>query len=188
MSAGASPPTITSDPRTGRRATRGDDGQVMLLILAFSVVLLLLVTTIAAATAVHLQRARLASLADAAALDAADALSPTVYYAPGSAGRGEKPKPKPSDDEGKVPLSEAEVRASVAAYLAAAPETGAMDDVAIGSPTRAVDRTTAEVTLTATARIPLVTTITAGWLGRIHLVVTSRAQARTPVDQPPTVP
>lgn len=170
----------------------------MLLILAYSVVLMLLVTTIACATSVHLQRARLASLADAAALDAADALSPTVYYGPRGreegAGAPDKPqeqqgkKAPSSKDTGRVPLSEAEVRASVAAYLAAAPETGAMDDVGIGAPTRAVDTTTAEVTLTATAKIPIVTAITGGWLGKIHLRVTSRAQARTPVDQPQAAP
>lgn len=154
----------------------------MLLILAYSVVLILLVTTILCATSVHLQRARLASLTDAAALDAADALSPSVYYGrsqgePNRGGASGQPKP----DAGKVPLSEAEVRASVASYLAVAPEAASLDDIGIGSPTRAVDTTTAEVTLTSTARIPIVTTITGGWLGKIRLRVTSRAQARTPV-------
>ena len=55
-----------------RAAARGEDeGQVMLLSLCFAVLCLLLVTVVASATSVHLERKRLAALADSLAIAAA---------------------------------------------------------------------------------------------------------------------
>lgn len=156
--------------------TDDDSGQVMLLILVYSLLLFLLVTSIATATSVHLQRTRLASLADAAALDAADALSPTRYFDP------ERKAARPST--GQVPLDDVGVQESVRVYLRSAPDARRLTGVSVGQPTGVVDATTAEVTLTAQARIPVVTVLTAGWLGRIELRVTARAQARSPGQEP----
>ncbi|MFN8077246.1 MAG: hypothetical protein U0Q15_17745 [Kineosporiaceae bacterium] len=157
-----------------------DAGRIMLLVLVYSLVLFLLVTAIATATSVHLQRTRLASLADAAALDAADALSPTRYYA--------TDRPAPVVGRGQVPLDDARVRDSAAAYLRTAPDAARLDGVVVGAPTRAVAAGTAEVTLVARARVPIVTVVTAGLVDRIDLRVTSRAQARRPVEDPQALP
>lgn len=152
-----------------------DSGQVMLLVLGYVVVALLLVTVVAGATSVHLTRHRLAGLADGAALDAADALDTTAFYAAGANASPDAP----------VPLTDASVRASVTAYLAdytaatagtrrgtavAAPEVGA----ATGSP----DGVTAEVTLTTVARLPLVSLVLRPWTDGVRVTVSARARAR----------
>jgi hypothetical protein len=64
-----------------RSRPRGDEGTVMLLSLGFAVLAMMLVLVVTAATQVHLERLRLARLADELALDAADALDAEAYYA-----------------------------------------------------------------------------------------------------------
>jgi hypothetical protein len=99
---------------------RDDEGSVMLLTLGFVVVSLLLVLVVTAATQVHLQRMRLARVADELAIDAADALDVAGYYA------GELPEP---GEEGVVALSNTALGAIVderlphAAARADLPET-----------------------------------------------------------------
>lgn len=150
--------------------SRDDAGQVSLLLVGYAVLALAVVFTGAAATAVHLARHRLLAVADAAALDAADALDEQRFYvALQGAGAPDRP----------VALSDDSVRASVgdylAAYLAAGPVPG-LDGVVVGAPTGSADGSTAEVTLTTAVRPPLLPV----WIDGdgITVTVTARARAR----------
>lgn len=152
--------------RTGRVRGRvdGDDGQVMILALAFGLLAILLVTVVVSATAVHLERKRLLALADLAALEAADAVDPARYYG------------APGPQDVLLPLTEEDVRASVEEYLSTAPAAVAFEDLEIVRATTE-DGRTAVVTLRAVARLPLLSVATAGWSDGVELVVTSRARA-----------
>lgn len=67
------------------RRPRGDDGQLLILIAFFGVVLILFVAVVVDASAAFLARCGLASQADGAALDAAQSVDLTAFYA-GQAG------------------------------------------------------------------------------------------------------
>lgn len=151
-----------------RPARRDDAGQVMLLVLGYAVLALLLVTVVAAATSVHLTRHRLVGLADGAALDAADAIDLGRFYARG--GR--------VDEAGPVPLSDASVRAAVRDHLAAAAPGQPFPAPVVGPGTGSPDGVTAQVTLTTTARIPVVSSVLRGWADGVRVTVTARARAR----------
>ncbi len=150
-------------PRAARRrAPRGDDGQIMLLSIAYGMLALLLVSVIVSATAVHLQRKELLALADLAALEAADALDTDANYADAA-----DPLPHLTSDG---------VRASVEAYLAEAPDAQRFTDLTVVEATTP-DGRTARVTLRAVAHVPLVDVVTAAWSHGLELRVTSRARA-----------
>lgn len=143
-------------------ARRDDDGQIMLLSIAYGVLALLLVSVVASATAVHLQRKELLALADLAVLEAADALDVDRYY---------------TDGTGPLPhLTSGGVRASVEAFLAGAPEAQRFTDLTVVE-AATTDGRTARVTLRAVARVPLVDVVTAAWSDGIGLRVTSQARA-----------
>ncbi len=116
---------------------RGDDGQVTILVIGFVVVALALVAVVVSATQVHLERTRLAALADLAALDAAGRVSDEAYFAPSggaasdgqvsSRSRGENSAAGADGrDEGAsgaaLALSDDEVATTVDAYLTAHPD------------------------------------------------------------------
>ncbi len=136
----------------------------MLLLLVYALIGVVLVTVVASASAVHLQRKRLLALADAAALDAADALDDRAFYAPSGVAPGDG-----------VPISDASVRRSVQTYLVARGPAG-LNQVTIAQPTGTPDGATAEVTLASVADVPLVSVVLAGWGGGIPLRATSRAR------------
>jgi hypothetical protein len=121
---------------------------------------------VVSATAVHLQRNRLIALADAAALDAADSLEASEFYRDGAV-----------DDRSVVPLSDAGVQASAQRYLSDSAATEGIEGVALGAPTGSPDGRTAEVTLQARARLPLVSVVIAAWSDGVPLRVTARARA-----------
>jgi hypothetical protein len=153
--------------RRGR--PREDDGQITVLVLGYALVVLALVFTAASATAVHLARHRLMTLADGAALDAADALDRRRFYAElGGAG--------PGPDQ-VVALTAESVRTSVTGYLAAAPVDAGPGDVAMGEPTDSPDGFTAQVTLVTRTRLPLMPAFL-GDHAEITVRVTARARAR----------
>ncbi len=139
-----------------------DDGQVLLLSLAFGVLALLLVTAVVSASGIHLERKRLLALADLAALSAADALDEQAYFSR-----------EPGGD--LVLLGEEEIAAEVEDYLAdAAPASGLADLTLVHAGT---DGRTVTVTLRSVARPALVSWVTAPWSDGIELVVTSSARA-----------
>lgn len=155
---------------SGPRGLRGDAGQILLLSLGFALVALLLVVVVVDATAVHLARNRLTALADGAALDAADALDSVAFYrdgaAPGPAGRG------------ALPVSDATVRQSVADHLRVAPAADRFSALGVTTPTGSPDGITAEVTLEAVARLPLLAGAVAAWSGGVPIRVTARASSQ----------
>ena len=168
---------------------RDDEGQILPLVAGFVAIALLLVLVVVDITALHLQREELHALADAAALDAADALDEETFYGTGAsndAGAGSKlDGTRGAAGTGKgvdrrerpVPLSDASVRSSVRTFLRDQPAQGGLI-AEIGLPTGAPDEVTAEVTLTGRARIPLLGLVVRRWAGGVPLKETSRASAR----------
>jgi uncharacterized membrane protein len=153
----------------------GDDaGRIALLVLVDVLVAAALIAVVTSATAVHLARHRLQAVADAAALDAADALDRDRFYTRG-AGSADAP----------VPLTDTTVRDAVQAYLAAADAASRFADLAMAPPTGTADGTAAEVTLVATAPVPLLGGLLAGWSDGIRVTVTARARARSPAPTQP---
>lgn len=151
----------------------GDEGQILLLVIAYAVIALLLVTVIAGISSVYLQRKGLQSLADAAAADAADAASRPDYFAAVQAGIRLR----------AVPLTDQSVRDAAAGYLGVAGQAGAapgLGDVAIvTSDTGTDDGVTAVVVVTGTAHLPVVSSVLDTWGGGIGL--RAGAQARAPL-------
>jgi uncharacterized membrane protein len=149
---------------TGRLPKRSDDsGQVLLLIIAYTAIALALVTVVIGASAVHLERKQLLAVADAAALDAADALETAELY-----GRGAEP--------GSVPLSSRSVRASVQDYVTSVGAPATFSDFAVAASTGSPDGHTAEVTLVARARLPIVSAVLGDYAGGVPLHVTARGR------------
>lgn len=154
--------TQTSRRRPDRRA---DDGQVMLLAIAYGVLALLLVTAVVSATAVHLERKRLLATADLAALAAADAVDPARFYAA-----------TPSGSDPLVELTPTSVRAAVSEHLATSPEAGRLTGLTVVEATTE-DGRTARVTLRSLAQVPLISWVTAPWSDGITLQVSTTARA-----------
>lgn len=127
-----------------RAAAGRDDGQVTVLVIGFVVVALALVAVVTSAAQVHLERTRLAALADLAALAAAERVSDEAYFAPSTGGRGTIGAPTATDGgaaatedgpaatEGagaggaRLGPSDDEVAAVVAAYLRDHPDPSAL--------------------------------------------------------------
>lgn len=153
---------------------RSDSGQIMLLSLAFALIALSLVLVIASASAVHIERKQLLALADAAALDAADAIDLDLFYEGGASATDGQFDEQPAVS---VPLSDSGVRDSVAGHLASAPSAAGLSGLTILEPTGSPDGSTAQVTLGAVARPPLIPWVLVGWSDGIALRVTASARA-----------
>lgn len=145
---------------TARRA-RGDEGQVTILVIGFMVVALALITVVVAATSLHLERTRLAALADLAALDAADVVSDAAYFG----------------GDGEPPLWDEDVAATVEAYLAAHPDTAARWDGLTVLSATAPDARTAQVRLGAVVRPAWVSWVLAPFTDGIAIEASSSARA-----------
>ena len=143
-----------------------DDGQVLVLVLVYFLVTVSLVAVVASASAVHLERKRLLALADAAALDAANALDAGVFYRHGAQpGTG-------------VPLTDASVRASVEEYVEAAGARERFTGFAVAAGTGTSDGRTAHVTFVARARPPLVAPMLTAFADGVPLRVSTTARTR----------
>lgn len=145
-----------------------ESGQIILLTTAFIAFALLLITVVVSVTGVHLDRKRLFDAADVAALGAADSMAPDSFYG------GELVDPV----EGAVlVLSDAEVRTSVEAFLAAHPElTEGLHDVTVVDASTP-DGRTAQVRLAAHSRPVLVSWVTRLWSDGIVVRAESSARA-----------
>jgi Putative Flp pilus-assembly TadE/G-like len=114
-----------------------EDGQVMVLIIGYVLLTLLLVTVVAAVSSVYLAQKRLLSIADGAALAAAD--SYTLQQVSSAAGA-----------PGTV-LTREQVRAAVAAYLQRNDAVSDLRGVGIDAGTGTMDGRSAQVSLSAVA-------------------------------------
>ncbi|HET8614347.1 MAG TPA: pilus assembly protein TadG-related protein [Actinomycetales bacterium] len=150
-----------------------DDGQVLLLTLVYSVVAFSLVTVVVDATAVHLARTQLLDTADAAALDAADAVDLIGTYA----ATAESPQ---ADDARRTPLvlADATVREEVRAYLRDYRAPGRLDAVVVSAGTGSPDGQSAVVVLTGRVRLPIGGAVVAAWSEGVTVTVRSRARSR----------
>lgn len=151
-----------------RTCASDDGGQITILALGFALIAFVLVAVVADAAAVHLARTQLTDVAEAAALDAADALADTAYQqgidgAPGSG----------------VPVSDDTVRQHVGGYLATYEPTSRLDAVRVLPGTGTRDGQSATVTLVGRARLPIAAFVVASWNGGV--TVTATATARSPV-------
>lgn len=138
-----------------------------LLILGLSMVVLLLVLGTVAVTSAHLSRMRLLDVADAAALDAADALDVSAYRR----GVGDV-----------VPLSDATVRASAGAYLASRRVPVGISAWQVDAGTGSPDGRTAVVAMSCRADLPMVGPMLDALGASVTIHVVSRARADV---QPP---
>lgn len=145
------------------RSPRPDDGQISVLLIGMVAVTLTIVVAIVGVTSVQLSRIHLLDAADAAALDASDALSEEQVYAAGL-GAG-------------VPLTAETVAEASAEHLAGRVRPGRLLDWAVAEGTGSPDGRTAVVTLTGTADIPLVSPVLAAFGGGVTITVTSTARS-----------
>ncbi len=161
--------------RGGAGPSRGpygqrEEGQIGLLILGACVLALTLVVGIVNVTAVQLARVHLYDIADAAALDAADAVRDEDLYASGV--------------RAGLPLTDDGVRESVARFLAGTQlpvnvSAWALERATVrpGEPPGAAP--TVEVSLTGTVELPLGGGLLAGVSGPVTITVNSTADPRT---------
>jgi len=153
-----------------RRTPSGDDGQISLLTLGYTIVALALVSVVTDATAVHLARTQLLDAADAAALDAADALAAGPAY---SGGLG---------DGDAVPVTDAAVRDQATRYLATYQPPSHLDAVELAAGTGTADGHSATVHLVGLVHLPIAATLVASLGGPVTISVQSTARA---AFQPP---
>lgn len=122
---------------------RGEEGSTIPLVIGFGVLALVLVLVVAAASSLYLERKRLFTLADGAALVGAEAFDLADVTA--------------TPDGLRAELEPAEVRAAVSEYLAGT-ATGSFEALALESAT-SLDGRSATVTLSAIWRPPVVTVL-----------------------------
>ena len=159
--------------RLARRAVPGagdDSGQVLLLALVYGLIAILLVLVVVAASAVHLDRKRLLALADAAALDAADAVDEAAYFEATARAEGID----------AVPVTDATVQDSVVAYLQRQDAPSRFVDLSVDtSATGTPDGESAVVVLTARS-LPLLPDAVAGsFTAGVPLRVAASATSQT---------
>jgi Flp pilus assembly protein TadG len=140
-----------------------DEGQIGVLALGLFVLVTLLVLGAVDVTAAQLARMRLLDVADAAALDAADALDERAAYENGVLGQ--------------LALSDGSVASAAAAHLARTPRPSGITSWSVVPETGTDDGATAVVTVQGTATLPM-----SGWVldslgGSVTITVTSRARA-----------
>ncbi len=155
-----------SDIRRGLRRPLGrrrDEGQVSVLILGLLSIVLVLVIGGVDVTAAQIARTRLLDAADAAALDAADALDEGGAY---SGGIG-----------GSVAVSNATVADAAARNLATRPRPPGITAWRTAGGTGSPDGQTAVVVVQGVADLPLTGGILSALGGSVNITVESRARA-----------
>jgi hypothetical protein len=141
----------------------GETGQISVLLVGMVAVVLSVTLGVVGVTAVQLGRIHLLDAADAAALDASDALDPERVYADGL-GEG-------------VPLTDTSVTDAAVAHLATRPLPARLSAWAVAAGTGSPDGRTAVVSVTGTARIPVLTPVLAAFGTGVTLTVTSSARS-----------
>ncbi len=142
---------------------RRDDGQISVLILGLFLLVTALIIGAIDVTAAQLARMRLLDTADSIALDAADALDEQAAYNQGLSDR--------------IALTDGSVRQSASDLLARTQRPSGISDWSVVPQTGSPDGSTAVVTVSGRADLPLT-----GWFlqnlgGGVTITVTSRARA-----------
>ena len=140
-----------------------ESGQISILVVGMVAVTLTIIFSIVAVTSVQLSRIHLLDAADAAALDASDALAEEVVYTRG-VGSG-------------VPLTSTTVVEAAQAHLASRERPPRLSDWAVGPGTGTPDGRTAVVVMTGTARLPVVTPVLAAFGAGVRITVTSSGRS-----------
>ena len=139
---------------------RGDDGQLILLVLVYAVIAGLLVTVVVNLSKAYLYRRSLVAAADGAALTAANQPDLDRVYT------GAGPL---------LPLSEAGARAAVTQYVRDADLRGRFDGFRVVDVS--TDGQTVTVTLAAVVRMPFLNLLTTDVRGGYPLDATARARS-----------
>jgi uncharacterized membrane protein len=127
--------------RPARVDLRDDDGSTLLLTIFYGFLALVVVLIVVAATSLYLERKKLFTLADGAALAGAESFALDAVAI--------------DDGELRAALSDADISAAATAYLAAAPHPGIEELVLARADT--ADGQSATVTLRAWWRPPVLT-------------------------------
>lgn len=146
----------------------GDEGRITVLVVGYFVVVAALVGVVGSVAAVQTARQRLVALADAAALEASQAVDEQAYYRAGLAGPA---------GGGSLPLTDAGVRAAAAQSLAAADAQGRFPSLVLGPATGTPDGATAQVELSAVVDAPMLPVTVRDTVGGVPITVLSRARA-----------
>lgn len=156
------PGIVPQGMRARLRTADPESGQISILLIGMVTVTLMIIFGIVGVTSVQLSRIHLLDAADAAALDASDALAERQAYVDGL-GSG-------------VPVTDATVAEAATAYLSSRPMPTRLSGWTVagaGTP----DGRTAVVTVTGTARIPVLTPVLAAFGGGVEIAVTSTARS-----------
>lgn len=147
------------------RGREGEAGQIMVLSIVFGLLVLALVMVVGSVASVYLEHKQLLALADAIAADAADALDEGAYF---------------GSDAGVLTLTDASVAANVEQYLDRAPAALVEDyeDLRVISPTGTPDGRSAQVSLQARIRPPLVPWALVPFADGFEVSVTASASAQ----------
>jgi hypothetical protein len=151
------------EQRLGAARGQRERGQISLLILGFTVIALMLVIGAVDVTAVQLARARLLDVADAAALDASDALDQDPAYG--------------GDMRAAIAITDDSVRESVAQYLDVQPRPHGISSWVVTDGTGSPDGQTAVISLRGTVDIPIASSVLAAFGGSVDITVESQARS-----------
>lgn len=157
--------------RKGNRQPEQESGQILLLLAGYAVLCLLVASVVVGVSAVHIERQRLLSVADGAAQAAADSFTfGDVLGGAGPPGTG----PPGTGPPGAVLRAE-RVRGAAAAFLNESQADQRFEGLTINSATGSPDGRSAQVTLGAVVRFPLLSML----LPEGHRIeATSTARAR----------
>jgi hypothetical protein len=152
---------------TARSAWHGgaatDGGQASILFVGMVAIALTLVMGVVSVTSVQLSRIHLLDAADAAALDASDAIAEEVFYREGL-GTG-------------LPLTDQSVRDAASAHLATRSRPSRISSWSIAAGTGSPDGRTAVVRVQGTADIPVLSRVLESLGGGVTITVESRARS-----------
>lgn len=142
---------------------KGEEGGVSVLVIGMMAIALLLIVGVIGATSLQLSRIQLLDAADAAALDAADAVSEESVYSRGV-------------DEG-VPLTSEGVAAAAVEHLADRRRPTRIMSWAVVSGTGTPDGRTAVVRVQGQAAVPVISQAIEAFGGSVTITVESRARS-----------
>ena len=133
---------MTATPEHGAGQDIGEEGQVTVLIIGYILLSLLVIAVVTAVSAVYIEHKKLLSVADGAALSAADTFAVASIDAAGG-------EPAPA-------LDSESVSQTAAAYVERAGAPARFNNLALDPSTGAPDSRTARVVLTAVVHPPIV--------------------------------